>query len=339
MRPFGVRNFPAAAGAEPAVKLGAVDDAYTLPGPLALSRSTVDRAAHLRGDEEWLSQAWADPSTKVLVVGDGKVAADGAALRFVRPDQAPPGERYLLGVEDRTVYAAVRADGVLDAGASGATVTHADEAVGASASEPAANGLSLREVGSALSDRDAGLAVHAMALANWHATHGHCPRCGAPTVVAEAGHVRRCPADGSEHYPRTDPAVIMLVVDENDRCLLGHQRRWPARRYSTLAGFVEPGETPEHAVAREVGEEVGISISSCRYAGAQPWPFPSSLMLGFYATAPGAEPTPDGEEIEIARWFTRDELAAAIGGGDVLLPPPVSIARRLIEGWYGGPIP
>ncbi|WP_240759303.1 NAD(+) diphosphatase, partial [Phytoactinopolyspora endophytica] len=110
-------------------------------------------------------------------------------------------------------------------------------------------------------------------------------------------------------------------------------------RYSALAGFVEPGETPEHAVVREVAEEVGISVRSCSYAGAQPWPFPSSLMLGYYATAPGDEPAPDGDEIEEAAWFTRSELASAISGGDVLLPPPVSIARRLIEGWYGGPMP
>ncbi|WP_276320659.1 NAD(+) diphosphatase, partial [Phytoactinopolyspora endophytica] len=240
-----------------------MDDAYTLPGPLALSRSTVDRAAHLRGDPEWLARVWEDPSTKVLIVGDGRVAAEDGALCFITPEQAPEGERYLLGVEEGTVFTAVHLDGVFDhapivrssngrpaqrpSGSARPPVTHADAAVGAAATgaEKAhpgpgddgtgdtdagvtgITGLSLRDVGSALNDRDAGLAVHAIALANWHATHRHCPRCGTSTVVAEAGHVRRCPADRSEHYPRTDPAVIMLVVDEHERCLLGHQRRWP----------------------------------------------------------------------------------------------------------------
>lgn len=299
-----------------------VIDAYALAGPLALSRSTVDRAAHLRGDAKWLAQAWEDPATRVLVVGDGGVPVTGDALGFVTPQDAPDGERYLLGVEqDGVVYVAVRAN--LRAGAS---VPGSPDSV-----------ISLREVGAMLNDRDAGLAVHAIALANWHATHTYCPRCGEPTVAEEGGHVRRCVSDGSQHFPRTDPAVIMLVVDENDRCLLGRQIRWPPRRFSTLAGFVEPGETPEHAVAREVREEVGIAIDSCRYAGAQPWPFPSSLMLGYYANAPGLEPRPDGVEIEEARWFTRSDLVAAVEAGDVLLPPPVSIARHLVRSWLEHP--
>lgn len=293
-----------------------MDDAYALTGPLALSRSTVDRAAHLRDDAAWQAKAWADPATCVLVVSDGRVAADSDGLSFVSPAAAPAGERFLLGVDDGVAFVAVHAvDGA------------------------ETNGLMLREVGTVLDDRDAGLAVHAISLANWHATHTHCPRCGAPTTVAEGGHVRKCSVDGSEHYPRVDPAVIMLVVDDEDRCLLGRHPRWPERRYSTLAGFVEPGETPERAVAREVAEEVGIAVRSCRYAGAQPWPFPSSLMLGYYASASGDEPRPDGDEIEDARWFGRAELESALTGGEVKLPPPVSIARHLIEGWFGRPLP
>lgn len=361
---------------------------YTLPGPLALSRSSVDRVSQLRGDTAWLTQVWRDPSTRVLVVADGQVAVVGDELAFVAPEDAPEGERYLLGIDDGVVFAAVHATGAFEgvdgerqrpsAPLSGASSSpmHADAGVGAEhgrrdgsaerhhvestpglrevgagqrpsgdsgepqeakpRSEP--QGLSLRDVGAALGDRDAGLAVHAISLANWHATHGHCPRCGAPTVVTEAGHVRRCERDGSEHYPRVDPAVIMLVVDENDRCLLGRQRKWAERRYSTLAGFVEPGETPERAVAREVREEVGIRVDSCRYAGAQPWPFPSSLMLAYFASAPGEEPRPDGDEIADACWFSRAELEAAVASGDVRLPPPVSVARQLVEGWFGGPL-
>jgi NAD+ diphosphatase len=300
-----------------AARLGGVADQYSLRGPLALARSTADRAAHLRSDDVWLEKVWNDPQTRVLVVDGGRVAVEGGGLSFVRPDDAPDGERYLLGVEGDAVYVAVHAADAFSASDDGAAT--------------------LREAGVSLNDRDAGLAVHAIALANWHATHTHCPRCGQPTVVAEAGHVRRCPADGSEHYPRVDPAVIMLVVDENDRCLLGRQRSWPAGRYSTLAGFVEPGETPERAVAREVAEEVGITITSCRYAGAQPWPFPSSLMLGYYATAAGDEPRPDGVEIEDARWFSRTDLEAAWASGEIKTPTPVSIASRLIEGWFGHP--
>ncbi len=294
---------------------GIVYDAYVMPGPLALSRSTVDHATHRRTDAAWLEATWRDETTRVLVVGAGTVPVDGHELRFVSPSEAPDGHRYLLGVEDGIAYFAV---GVDSAPAGGAT---------------------LREVGAVLGDRDAGLAVHAVALANWHAAHRHCARCGQPTEVSAAGHVRRCPADGSEHYPRTDPAVIVLVTDEHDRCLLGRATAWPEKRFSTLAGFVEPGETPEHAVAREVYEEAGVVVTSARYAGAQPWPFPSSLMLGYYGTATGTEPRPDGAEIAEARWFKRDELRSAALAGDILLPGGISIARRLVEGWYGGALP
>lgn len=304
---------------------------YSLRTPLALSRSEADRAAHLRRDTEWLDKAWSDPATRVLVVDDGRVAVAGGALSFIGPDEAPDGERYLLGVDDGTPYLAVHAPGAL--GPPGDVVAGAS-----SPAVPATLAATLREAGTSLNDRDAGLAVHAIALANWHATHTHCPRCGHPTVVTEAGHVRRCPDDGSDHYPRVDPAVIMLVVDEKDRCLLGRHRSWPEGRYSTLAGFVEPGETPERAVAREVAEEVGIEVLTCRYAGAQPWPFPSSLMLGYYATAAGDDPRPDGDEIEDARWFSRAGLEAAWSSGEIKTPTPVSIASRLIEGWFGRPL-
>ncbi|WP_250447807.1 NAD(+) diphosphatase, partial [Actinotalea sp. C106] len=175
-------------------------------------------------------------------------------------------------------------------------------------------------------------------LAAWHPRHVHCPRCGAPTVSVLGGWVRRCTVDGSDHYPRTDPAVIMAVTDDQDRLLLGHAPHWPERRFSTLAGYVEPGESLEAAVRREVGEEVGVVVGEVAYQGSQPWPFPASLMLAFTARATSTEIDVDGDELTEARWFTRDELVGAVGRGEVLLPTRASVARALIEDWLGAPI-
>jgi NAD+ diphosphatase len=205
---------------------------------------------------------------------------------------------------------------------------------------PGVRPASLRQAATLLGDRDAGLFTHAVALANWHARHTHCPRCGALTVPAPAGHMRRCPVDGSEHFPRIDPAVIMLVTDDEDRCLLARNRMWPPGRVSILAGFVEAGESAEQTVAREVWEETGIAVSGIRYVGSQAWPMPQSLMLGFRADAgPGQQITVDDEEIAEARWLSRAELAAEVASGELLLPPPVSIAHQIIQSWYGGPLP
>jgi NAD+ diphosphatase len=296
-------------------------------GSLALARGTVDRVTARRLDKDWLDAAWKDPRTRVLPVSDGQalVREDGEHIElvFVSPQQSPPGTRFLLGQDtDGTVYFGV------------STVAPA---------EPVADGVrlaSLREVGALLPDRDAGLFTHAVALANWHSTHTHCPLCGAVTVPDPGGHSTRCPVDGSEHFPRTDPAVIMLVTDPDDRCLLARNAAWPGRRVSILAGFVEPGESAEQAVVREVAEETGIVVTSVRYLGSQPWPMPRSLMLGFRAEAPpGQVITVDHEELAEAHWFSRDELLAAIQARELALPPSVSIARHIIEDWYGGPLP
>ena len=289
---------------------------------LSLSRSSVDRLAHRRDDAAWLPAAWSDPRTRVLVVTGGRVPVhhDPPRLVGVPTGSAPDGERYLLGADaDDRVWFAVRVD--------------------RAGTEPAPGTTSLREVGALLDDRDAGLAVHAVSLANWHATHTHCPRCGTATVVAAAGAQRWCPADQSTHFPRTDPAMIVLVTDADDRALLGRQAVWLPGRYSTLAGFVEPGEDAERCVVREVWEEAGVVVQDVEYLGSQPWPFPGSLMLGFRACCVDrVEPTVDGVELAEARWFTRDDLAAAVASGAVTLPPEVSIARRLIEHWFGAPI-
>jgi NAD+ diphosphatase len=308
---------------------------------LVLARSGVDRASHRRADEQWLAAAWDDPGTRVLVL-DGQQALvrfgehGTAALVLVPPAQAPDGLRLLLGVDEAgTGYFAVAgpegglgAEPVLPPGGPLAPP------------EPGTCPASLRRAGPLLSDRDAGLFTHAVALANWHASHTHCPRCGTPTVPVAAGHARRCPADGSEHFPRIDPAVIVLVTDGQGRCLLARNRHWPPGRVSILAGFVEPGESVEQAVLREVAEETGLRVAEPQYLGSQPWPMPQSLMLGFRARADsGQEIRVDGQEIAEARWFSREELAAGVAGGAVRLPPPVSIAHRIIESWYGGPLP
>lgn len=199
--------------------------------------------------------------------------------------------------------------------------------------------VSLREVGADLDDVEAGLLTTATALHGWHRAHRHCPRCGQATDVVQAGWVRRCPRDGSEHYPRTDPAVIMAVVDDEDRLLLGTGQPWPEGRVSVLAGFVEAGETLEAAVAREVQEEVGVEVVDVQYRGNQPWPFPASLMLGFRARAVTTDLTVDPTELRSAAWYTREELRAGVVDGSRTLPPRVSIARVLVEEWFGGPIP
>jgi NAD+ diphosphatase len=292
---------------------------------LALNRGTVDRVTEKRADQDWIDAAWKDPRTLVFVVSDGKALVriddERAELVLVPSAEAPAGLRMLLGQDaDEVVYFAVNGE-----------------------LPPAPDGLraaSLREVGTMLGDRDAGLLTHAIALANWHDSHTHCPLDGTPTVVEPGGHATRCPKDGTEHFPRTDPAVIMLVTDPDDRCLLARNAAWPGRRVSILAGFVDPGESAEQAVVREVHEETGIKVGNVRYLGSQPWPMPRSLMLGFRADAPAGQVIAvDHDELAEAHWFSRDELLAAIKAREIALPPSVSIARHIIESWYGGPLP
>ncbi|HEU5033410.1 MAG TPA: NAD(+) diphosphatase [Mycobacteriales bacterium] len=285
----------------------------------ALSRSAVDRAAQHRRDDAWLAQAWT--TGRLLVVDDDRralVEDDGLVWG---PTDGYAGERFFLGVD---------ADG-----------TSYWSGVGELPRKLGVRPVTIRDVGALLSDRDAGLYVTAVGLANWHATHRHCPRCGTATQVADAGWVRRCPNDGSDHFPRTDPAVIVLIHDGADRCLLGRQPSWPPGRYSTLAGFVEPGESLEQAVAREIVEESGVLVGDIVYRGSQPWPFPASLMLGFEARAVGGDVGVGDHELEDVRWFTRDDLRAsgagsrgpAASGHSPLLPPPASIAHWLITTW------
>jgi NAD+ diphosphatase len=294
----------------------------TLPLPLPLARSAVDRAAERRRDDGWLAESWR--SGQVLVVDPkGNAAGTADGLELLPAGRAPAGERYFLGVDGEQAYWAVAVTEPLEGPQVG-----------------------LWEAGASLGARDAGLFTTARALANWHQTHRHCPRCGTATEVAQAGWIRRCPADGSEHYPRVDPAVIMLVHDGADGVLLGRKAEWPAGRYSILAGFVEPGESLEQAVAREVAEETGVAVHDVTYLASQPWPFPSSLMLGFSAPYAGGEPEIRDAELQDVRWFTRAEIERAAAdednhdwgvpgdpGGPLQLPPRLAIARRLVEDW------
>jgi len=196
--------------------------------------------------------------------------------------------------------------------------------------------MEVREAGALMTQEDGGLVAYAAAIINWHRRHRFCANCGNPTHVGEAGHVRECPRCGAIHHPRTDPVVIMVVHD-GERALLGRQQQWPEGRYSALAGFVEPGESLEEAVAREVLEESGIVVGDVLYRSSQPWPFPTSLMLGFHATYAGGEAIIGDSELQDVRWFTREELTEiAAGGTDFHLPPPLAIARRLIDEWLTG---
>ena len=318
-----------------------------------LSRSDLDRSAAERVDPSLVRRLRADPSTRVLLLRDGRApvlghrvadAGEGSAtLALLDPTQLPDsadgdGLWLFLGRDDDGVgyLANVRP---VDPGQPVEPVEQAESTGPSETFVPQVDWLGLREVGERLGERDSGLFVSALALANWHATHTHCPRCGTPTEPDLGGWTRRCPSDASEHYPRTDPAIIVATIDADDRVLLGHNPAWPQGRFSTLAGFVEPGECLEDAVRREVAEESGVLVGEVRYLGSQPWPFPASLMLGFIARAERTTICVDGHEVSEARWFSRSELTAQIVAGEVIPPSGVSIARRLVEYWFGGPLP
>ena len=279
-----------------------------------------DRLTDRRKDDTFLRHAGDDPATRILVMKGDELAADDGGLSLLAPADAPPGERLLLGAVDDVTYFVTLID----------------------VDDPSTEHLplaGLRRLASSLDERELSLAVHAMALGGWHRRHPMCSVCGMRTEIAEGGASRTCPGCSTQHFPRTDPAVIMLVVDDQGRCLLGHNGARASGWFSTLAGFVEPGESLEEAVAREVLEETGVVVTDVTYAGSQPWPFPSSLMLGFLARASTTDIQVDGDEITEARWFTRDQLAAEVEAGTLVVPTTVSIAGALLSHWYGGPLP
>jgi NAD+ diphosphatase len=277
--------------------------------------SLMDRGGEMRTDRVRMDELW--QSAVIIEVGMGRIRSTDAGPHFLSAADAIGGERYFLGID-------VATNRPYFAWASGKVDSEVEDY------------LTLRELAGGLSPLHLEIAMHAIALSNWHDSHPHCPKCGAPTQVDLAGAARKCDRDEMQHHPRTDPAVIVLVKDRDDRILLGHQPVWPDGRFSTFAGFLEPGETFEQCVAREVFEEAGVRLTEIKYLGSQPWPFPASVMIAFEAVTESPDDArPDGEEITEVKWFSRSELKSAAEDGSLLLPPTVSVARRMIEGWLG----
>ena len=291
--------------------------------PNVLAGPYLERAAHWRKDEERLRAALADPATLFVPVWHARSAvvtsSDGrASAYFAMGAQALAGvdtSGYILLGEfhQRVVFAVAVAGETPPSLESGAELHD------------------LRLIAGELSEDEAGLLAYARAMVHWREHNRYCGRCSLPMVAVQGGHVMQCsnPTCAHQQFPRLDPAVIVLVTD-GERALLGRQPAWPAGRYSTVAGFVEPGESLEDAVAREVREETGVVVDEVSYHSSQPWPFPSSLMLGFTARASRTDIDLSDEELEDARWFTRAQLAA----GEIALPTTHSISFRLIEDWY-----
>ncbi len=288
-----------------------------------LSGLELDRAPALRSSPERLEEAWSRPDTLVVPVWRSKhlvLREDVTTIRLLhtRELESYREARVLLGTSGSAAFFAVDLS----------PLEEPAETLGLS---PVHAMLGLREVAPLVSQSDGALLAYASGILSWHRKNTFCGSCGSATASTQGGHVRVCSNDGcrEQHFPRTDPAVIMLVTD-GERALLGRQSVWPSRVYSTLAGFVEPGESLEEAVRREVFEETSVEIEDVHYHSSQPWPFPSSLMLGFEARATTREVRLAPDELEDARWFTREEVRQRQG---VELPSTISIARRLIEDW------
>jgi NAD+ diphosphatase len=292
-----------------------------------------DRLAHRRIDTEWLEVAWRNPASRILPISGGRVLALDGVPQWLTPDEVAAGVpgvdlaggvRILLGERDGVARFAVHVSGA-----------EADGFVG------------LRALGRHLmaSRSDARLLFHAVGLGEWLDRTRFCATCGGALSVRQAGHMQVCDACGREQFPRIEPAVIMLIThgepgSPEERCLLGSGLQWGPTRFSTLAGFAEPGEALEDAVRREVLEEAGIRVGGVTWFGSQPWPFPSSLMLGFTGRALTTDITVDPAELADARWFTREELRVEAESGAISLPARgVSISRVLVEHWYGAELP
>jgi NAD+ diphosphatase len=298
-----------------------------------LNLSPIDRGSDLRTDAAKLEQLW--KKAQIIQLVDARLSATNDALTFIDAravselsDSFVEGERFFLGIsrDDEQPYFAWRTTWINQPIDDGSGDFEKDKYQGFK---------TLREVGGNLDAEDLTLAMHAVGLANWHENHTHCSKCGAQTVSDLGGSVRVCVEDSTQHHPRTDPAVIVLVRDADDRILLGHQPIWPEKRFSTFAGFVETGESFEECVSREVFEEAGIYPSQVKYITSQPWPFPASIMIAFEAFAERPQDArPDGQEITAVRWLSRDEMKQTVASGEILLPPGISVARRMIESWY-----
>ncbi|ANP72018.1 NAD(+) diphosphatase [Cryobacterium arcticum] len=313
---------------------------------LPLSRHAVDRDNDARARTDLFETLWADAGTRLLPLWHGKALLaeplstelENAAPRvlLLAPAELAAGP----GASGLQVYLgrSLDPDAAEPVGTPIIAVPLDDEQ--AAALEPdESRWVGLRDYATLLSDRDTGIFTESLGILHWHESHPHCPRCGAATEVTTGGWVRHCPVDGSQVFPRTDAAVIVLITDDQDRVLLGSNAMWEANRYSLLAGFVEPGESFESAVVREVFEESGLRVADPVYHGSQPWPFPASIMVGFTARLADGQHSsglvPDGTEILDLRWFSRAELSDSENG--IMLPGASSIARALIDDWLVRP--
>ncbi|HWH25917.1 MAG TPA: NAD(+) diphosphatase [Pseudolysinimonas sp.] len=307
---------------------------------LPLAGTEIDRDHRSRSGG--IDALLADPAARAVVLHNGRaLLADVASLALVPVGSVEHQLAVYLGrtvTESTDVPAGTPVLAVLVNDEQAKTLAESQLSDAEDADARVAVWGDLRRLGHLLTTRDAGLFAQALGIINWHAAYGFSPGTGALTEVTNAGWTREQPDTGRQLFPRTDAAVIMAVTDADDRMLLGSSPRWEPNRFSVLAGFVEPGETLEQAVVREVWEEAGLRVTDPVYLGSQPWPFPASIMLGFHARiADGAstEPVPDGDEIVELRWFTRADLADAVATGEILLPGAVSIARTIIEEWFG----
>ena len=299
--------------------------------PNIFANSPLDRAAHRRTDREWLAQAMSDRNTSfmplwklnpfVIPGRDGHREAGWVTGELVRPLLHADTITIFLGEHRNAAHFAIDISSQADPERSGPLAglgTFAD----------------LRTVAEEIDPTDASILAQAKSMIDWHQRHRYCANCGNPTELSDAGYKRSCPGCRAEHFPRTDPVVIMLPTHGNT-CLMGRQPKWPPGFFSALAGFIEPGETIEQAVARECQEEAGISIDEVAFHSTQPWPYPSSLMIGCFARATTTDIVLDGNELSDAKWFTRDQVRAAMARGtsELRLPPRMAIAHQLVKTW------
>lgn len=305
------------------------------PSPLTFAGNPLDRASERRGDEAWVAEAWDHPSALVVALWNGQPLVEddpgrerGVRIAYVEAGlarlAAPEPERQLfLGLWKETPVFATDFDGSADP------------------AEGPLRGLGrfedLRAVATRLPPPDAGVVATAKGVFEWSRRHRYCSVCGQGVEAADAGWKRSCPGCAAEHFPRTDPVVIMLAT-HGEQCLLGRQSRFPKGMYSALAGFLEPGETIEEACARELKEEAGLTATSVTYYAAQPWPYPSSLMIGLFAEVSDMDAAPDQTELEEVRWFSREEARKLLLGdvGGAFAPPPLAIGHHLIKAWAEG---
>ena len=300
---------------------------------IVFSGGTLDRASNRRRDTGWLASQLESESSRFLpfwrlqvLVKESDVPELAWARSELREHARPGSEPVLLGLRDEVAHFAL-------------DISPLEKPVPALGLSGVARFSEVRGVATQLSPEDAAVVAQARALVNWHARHGFCSVCGSKTTAHEGGMMRDCDECDTEHFPRTDPVVIMVVHD-GERCLLGRQAAWPGRTFSALAGFVEPGETLEEAVRREVHEETNVRVGAVRYWACQPWPFPSSLMIGCHGRAESVDIVVDRHELAEARWFSREEIAKALAepGPDreLFVPPPLAIAHHLIKAWSEG---